>query len=168
MGTRRLQLAEYDPAWPGRYEAERAAIERALGDLVIEIHHIGSTSVPGLVAKPIVDILLGIRRLDVTDDEVAAMAALGFQYLGEYGIPLRRYFARPDSCHVHAFRVGEGQWHAHLLFRDYLRATPAARDRYAAAKLELAERVGWDRDRYVNAKERVVDGLLSEARERLP
>jgi GrpB-like predicted nucleotidyltransferase (UPF0157 family) len=168
MGTRRLHLAEYDPAWPGRYEAEREAIEGALGDLVVEVHHIGSTAVPGLVAKPIVDILLGIRRLDVTDGEVAAMASLGFEYLGEYGIPLRRYFARRDSCHVHAFRVGEGQWTAHLLFRDYLRSDPAARDRYAAAKLELAERVGWDRDRYVDEKEHVVDGLLREAQERLP
>ena len=163
MSRRRpLVLVDYDPAWPERYEHERRSIEAALGHTLREIHHIGSTAVPGLRSKPVIDILLGLTRLEPTQDEVAAMAGAGFQYLGEYGIPDRCYFAK-DDCHAHGFLVGEGQWAAHLRFRDYLRANAEARGRYAAAKLEIAVRVGWDRGRYVDEKERVVARILREA-----
>jgi GrpB-like predicted nucleotidyltransferase (UPF0157 family) len=162
MSRRPLVLVAYDPAWPERYEQQRRTIEAALGDNLVEIHHIGSTAVPGLRSKPVIDILLGLRRLDPTRAEIAAMAARGFQYLGEFGIPARCYFAKED-CHAHGFLVGEGQWHSHLRFRDHLRADRDARERYAAAKLEIAERVGWDRRRYVEEKEHVVSALLQDA-----
>ena len=162
MSKRSLVLVGYDPAWPVRYERERHAIAAALGGNLVEIHHIGSTAVPGLRSKPVIDVLLGVRRLQPTPEEVAAMERAGFRYLGEYGIRERCYYAK-DDCHAHGFLVGKGQWAAHLRFRDYLRADAGARERYAAAKLEIAQRVGWDRARYVEEKEWVVAALLREA-----
>jgi GrpB-like predicted nucleotidyltransferase (UPF0157 family) len=163
MSSRRpLVLVDYDPAWPGRYERERDTILLALGGNVREIHHIGSTSVPGLLSKPVIDVLIGLERLKPTAEEVRAMAAAGFRYLGDYGIPDRCFFAK-DDCHAHGFLVGEGQWRAHLRFRDHLRSSRDARERYAAAKLEIAERVDWDRGRYVEEKEHVVAAILREA-----
>ena len=161
---RALELVEYDARWPERFERVKAELEAALPSLAARVEHVGSTSVPGLIAKPIVDVLLGLRRLELAEAEVAAMASLGFDYLGEYGIPLRRYFSRAD-VHVHGFRVGEGQWDGHLLFRDYLRASPCARDRYAAFKRETAARVHWNRAAYQERKQPFVDGLLREAAE---
>jgi GrpB-like predicted nucleotidyltransferase (UPF0157 family) len=157
-----LVLSEYDPEWPRRYEAERTRITAALGSLAERTEHIGSTAVPGLVAKPIIDILLGIARLELSTEEIAAMEALGYTYRGEFGIPRRRYFSKP-GYHVHTFRVGEGQWTTHLLWRDYLRNDAGARVRYASFKRFAAVRSRWDRDRYQELKDEFVAGMLREA-----
>lgn len=159
----RLVLSEYDPEWPRRYEAERARIAAALGSLVVRTEHIGSTAVPGLVAKPIIDMLLGIARLELTIGEIAAMKALGYSYRDEYGILLRRYFSKA-GFHVHAFRVGEGQWTTHLLWRDHLRNDAEARRRYASFKRSAAVRSSWDRDRYQEQKDEFVAEMLSKLR----
>jgi GrpB-like predicted nucleotidyltransferase (UPF0157 family) len=161
--ARSLTLARGHAAWQRAFEEEAARIRAALGDVVLELHHIGSTSVAGLPAKPIVDILLGLERLELTDHELEAMASLGYEDRGEAGVPLRRYFAR-TGFHVHGFRPGEGQWDTHLLLRRYLTDVRAARRRYRAFKLGAARRSGWDRRLYQAAKDRFVDDLLDEAR----
>jgi GrpB-like predicted nucleotidyltransferase (UPF0157 family) len=156
-------IVDYDTAWPERYEAARAEIAAALGDEATEIHHIGSTSVPGLAAKDIIDVLVSLRRLELAPEVVAAMEARGFMDRGEFGIADRRLFSRSD-CHVHCFRPGHGQWRTHLLFRDYLRAHPYEAVAYAAEKRRLAQIHADDRRAYTAAKSGIVEELLARGR----
>ncbi len=141
----RVVLAEPDPSWPARAAEEAALVREALGAVVVE--HIGSTAVPGLVAKPIVDLLAGLQPLDVAPGQIGAMEALGYEYLGEYGIPGREFFRKGGerrTHHVHAVELGGPQWGRHVAFRDYLRARPDEAARYAAAKREAVAAVDGD------------------------
>ena len=139
-----VAVVEYDPRWPARYDEERERLAAALGDDAAVIEHIGSTAVPGLAAKPIIDILVAARRFPLGASHVAAMEALGYEHLGEYGIPGRAYFRRrsprPRTHHVHVYAAGYDRIRAHLLFRDYLRAHPMEAARYGDLKRELARR----------------------------
>ncbi len=149
----RLMLVEWDPAWPARAAEEAGLVRVALGAVAVE--HIGSTAVPGLVAKPVLDLLAGLRPLDIAPG-VPAMEALGYEYLGEYGIPGREFFRKGGderTHHVHAVELGGPLCEGHLAFRDYLRARPDEAERYAAAKRELAAAAGGDWDAYVDAKQ---------------
>ncbi len=159
-----LVIVAYDPTWPEQYEAERARVEAALGDLVLAIHHIGSTAVPGLPAKPTIDILVELRTLDLPEDRVATMERFGFEYRGEYGIPGRRYFSDGHSRHVHAFLADNPEVQRHLLFRDYLRAHPADAARYAALKRDLAERYKDDHAGYTEAKAPFIEAVIERAK----
>ncbi len=163
-GPQPLILRDHDPEWSACFAREAAAVRAALGDLVITIEHIGSTSVPGLVAKPVIDLLVGVQCVPLPAPAIAAMVDLGFDSHGEYGIPDRSYFSRVD-VHAHCFEIGKGQWDSHLLFRDYLRSVPAAREAYAAAKYELYHAGGGDREYYLANKEFVVDAMLEDARQ---
>jgi len=127
------------------------------------VHHIGSTSVPGLLAKPIIDLMPGLRSFEAGLEIVEAMSALGFEARAEFGIPRRHYFDRED-VHVHAFVPGEGQWQAHLDFRDYLRAHEDARTEYAALKRDLQQRFRFEREQYADAKSDFVASILRRAR----
>jgi len=126
-----IEVVDYDPEWPALFEAEAERIRAACGRVVVEIEHIGSTSVPGLAAKPIIDIMPGVEDIAGARARLeAGMRGLGYESLGEYGIPGRLYFRKgvPRSHHVHVFEVGKPEWRKHLLFRDYLRAHEEARD----------------------------------------
>jgi GrpB-like predicted nucleotidyltransferase (UPF0157 family) len=158
-------VVEYDSAWPGLYEKESACIRAALGDAVVAVEHIGSTAVPGLAAKPVLDVLAGLQTLDLTRAQIEAMASLGYEYLGEYGIPGRLFFrkGRPRSHHVHAVLHGSDLWERHLAFRDYLRAHPDEAGSYAAFKRRLAVEVAGDRERYTAGKEAVTAAIQARA-----
>jgi GrpB-like predicted nucleotidyltransferase (UPF0157 family) len=159
-------VVEYDPAWPQLYEAEGQRIRTALGDALVTVEHIGSTAVPALAAKPVIDILAGLRTLDLTRDEVGAMESLGYEYLGELGIPGRLFFrkGRPRSHHVHAVLFRSDLWERHLAFRDYLRARPDEARSYADFKRRLAMEVEGDRDRYTDGKEAFAEAMQERAR----
>jgi GrpB-like predicted nucleotidyltransferase (UPF0157 family) len=159
----RVELVESDPSWPARGAEEAALVREALGAVVVE--HIGSTAVPGLVAKPIIDLLAGLQPLDVASG-VAAMEAVGYEYLGEYGIPGREFFRKGGdrrTHHVHAVELGGPQWVRHLAFRDYLRAHPDEAARYAAAKVEAMAAVDGDWESYWEAKEPVATDIEARA-----
>ena len=160
-----VEIVEFDPAWPAMFEEEKARILEACGEWLETVEHIGSTSVPGLAAKPIIDMMPGLRRLEDGRHCIEPMEKLGYQYLGEYGIPERLYFNRgvPRSHHVHMFVVGHGQWDRHLLFRDYLRTHPQAAAAYADLKRELARRHREDRDAYTDAKTEFVRTIEAQA-----
>jgi GrpB-like predicted nucleotidyltransferase (UPF0157 family) len=163
-----VSIRDYDPAWPPRFEAARSAITAAVGERLVGIEHIGSTSVPGLAAKPIIDVMPGLRRFEDGHACVAALEALGYVYRGEYGIPGRHYFVSSNSQgrrdqHVHMLVVGSDPWTRHLLFRDYLRAHPAAALEYAALKRALAARHRWDMDAYADSKSGFVEDILARA-----
>lgn len=162
-------LCEHDSGWAPRYEAEARSLRRALGDVAVEVHHVGSTAVAGLPAKPIVDILLVATGLDALDGCRAALETLGFRWRGEYGIALRRYLDRPDAraplgktCHVHAFAAGHPEIARHLRFRDALRASPELREAYGALKRALAARHADDRARYQEGKAAFIERALRQ------
>ena len=138
--SERVELREYDPSWAQIFETERLLIAPIFDGRAVGIEHIGSTSVPDLCAKPIVDVLVGLRELALSDDEIKAMEELGYEYLGEFGLPGRLYFRKgdPRTHHVHVVEHGGEHWERHLAFRDALRANPEERQRYDALKRQLA------------------------------
>lgn len=158
-------VVEYDPAWPRLYEAESERIQTALGDALVAVEHIGSTAVPGVAAKPVIDVLAGLRTLDLTRAQLEAMASIGYEYLGEYGIPGRLFFrkGRPRSHHVHAVLLASDLWERHLAFRDYLRARVDEAHSYAAFKRRLASEVEGNRDRYTAGKDTFAAGIQARA-----
>ncbi|PKB80733.1 MAG: hypothetical protein BZY88_08165 [SAR202 cluster bacterium Io17-Chloro-G9] len=153
-----VRVVAYDPAWKNDFEAERANIACALQDIVVCLHHIGSTAVPGIFAKPIIDILLVVDDTLRLDDMSSAMEQLGYEVMGEFGIPGRRYFRKDNSAgirirHVHAFASGSTNIERHLAFRDYLIAHPMKAQAYGQLKQRLAREHPHDMQAYVDGKD---------------
>jgi GrpB-like predicted nucleotidyltransferase (UPF0157 family) len=138
-----------------------------LGGAASAIHHIGSTSVPGLAAKPVIDLLAEAPDLGQIDARTASLEADGYEAKGEHGIEHRRYFSRPEAArpkvHVHVFPVGHPGIARHLLFRDYLRAHHASAREYGRLKQGLARRFSRDRDAYQEAKAAFIEELHRKA-----
>jgi GrpB-like predicted nucleotidyltransferase (UPF0157 family) len=160
-----VTLAEYDPAWPDRYVGLARVIRRALGDAVVLVEHIGSTSVPGLVAKPIVDIVLAVSDSANEAAYVAALEAEGYAlHVREPDWYEHRMLEGPGGdVNLHVFSAGCPEIDRMLVFRDVLRADPAEGDRYAAVKRELAARRWRHLQNYADAKTAVVEEILSRA-----
>jgi GrpB-like predicted nucleotidyltransferase (UPF0157 family)/8-oxo-dGTP pyrophosphatase MutT (NUDIX family) len=165
---RKVEIAPYDPAWPALYRAEAACLGALLGDELVEIHHIGSTSVPGLAAKPIVDILPVVRDIERIDTWNDLLLALGYVPKGENGIPGRRFFSKDVAgvrrVHVHAFAAGHPEIARHLDFAAHLRAHPADAAAYADLKRELAQRFPNDTAAYTDAKSGFIRAIDARAR----
>jgi GrpB-like predicted nucleotidyltransferase (UPF0157 family) len=129
---------DYSPAWPLEFQAEAARLDALLGGALVEIHHIGSTAVPGLPAKPIIDLLPIARSLAEIEAATPALEAAGYKAWEEYGLPGRRYFTKDRhgvrTHNIHIYQAGDPDIARHLAFRDYLRRHPAVRDDYAAVK----------------------------------
>jgi GrpB-like predicted nucleotidyltransferase (UPF0157 family) len=160
-------IVDYDPEWPSAAARVAEAIARACAPHVRAVEHIGSTSVPGLGAKPIIDVMPVLGRFEDGHACVAPMEGIGYQYRGEYGIPGRHYFVRGDggagTVHAHFLVEGSPEWRNHLLFRDYLRAHPSEAAAYERVKREMAERYRDRRDLYPEAKAPFVEGVLERA-----
>ncbi|MEI2266431.1 GrpB family protein [Erwinia sp. CGal63] len=140
MGARKIELAEYNPDWPVLFASEAKAIKAVLGANAINIYHIGSTAVPGMIAKPVIDILLQVADLAALT-QANPLTTLHYQARGEYGIVGRRYFIKGDSVrthHLHAFATDDANIVRHLAFRDFLRANPAAAAEYSEIKRHAA------------------------------
>ena len=152
-----VRVVSYDPAWPELYVAEAARIHEAVaavGLAPLALEHVGSTAIPGLAAKPILDVLAGARGEAPLRSYFEALMVAGYRHRGEQGIPGREFFRRgdPRAYHVHLTAMGSSFWHDHLLFRDHLRRHTDARDAYARLKLALAARFPSDREAYIEAK----------------
>jgi len=164
--TRRMEVHDYSPSWVACYEDAAAELRETLGDVLIEVHHIGSTSVPGLASKPVIDILLEVADLDALDALNSTMEALGYIPRGEFGIPGRRYFPRGGDArthHVHAYQQGSQHVRDHLVFRDYLRAHPQEAEAYAVVKRAASKAHLTDPESYVEYKSAHVRALISRA-----
>ena len=150
-------------AWAVAYERERARIVAALGEHLLDIQHVGSTSIPNVPAKPILDILLGVRDFDEATACVEPMIAIGYIYRGENGIPRRHYFVKgdPRTHHVHMVEIGSDNWRVHLRFRDLLRTHPALAREYAREKERLALLHRDNREAYQREKDKVVERILA-------
>ena len=161
-----LEVTDYDPDWPRLYEEETGHIREALGQSVVAMEHMGSTAVPGLVGKPVIDISVGLRRPQLTDAQVAAMERLGYEYLGEFGLPGRLYFRKGEggrrTHQVHAVEHDGEHWHRHRAFRDYLRAHPEEAEAYAAEKRRVAAESTGLED-YSKRKQPFTDALFERA-----
>ncbi|MEM7245042.1 MAG: DUF2809 domain-containing protein [Acidobacteriota bacterium] len=164
---REVVVVPHDPAWSTQAEEMARRVRAALGETCTAVHHVGSTSVPGLAAKPILDFLGEVDDLAEVDARTAAMQALGFEALGEFGLPGRRYFRRIDAAgrrthHVHVFGVGTTEARRHLVFRDYLRAHPEVAREYGELKQELARQHPRDIEAYMDGK----DGFIKDVEAR--
>ena len=160
----RVELVEHDPTWAELFESEKGRISAIFDGRAVGIEHIGSTSVPGLAAKPIIDVLVGVRDLELSDGEVEAMRALGYEYLGEYGLPGRLFFRKePSTHHVHVVAHGGEHWKRQLTFRDALRTDPEERRRYDEFKRRLAAE-GHPRDAYTELKTPFIREVETRAR----
>jgi GrpB-like predicted nucleotidyltransferase (UPF0157 family) len=171
MGTMSepVVIVDYDPGWPGRYEALRAPIAEALGDLAAEIVHLGSTSVPGLAAKPTIDIDVLLHSSEDLPEVIRRLARLGYVHEGDFGIAGREAFATPPGygAHDHHLYVCAPDWAGHgdqIAFRDYLRAHPKTALAYARLKRSLAHKHRTNRGAYAAAKAGFVAAVLQRAR----
>jgi GrpB-like predicted nucleotidyltransferase (UPF0157 family)/ribosomal protein S18 acetylase RimI-like enzyme len=151
-----IQLAPYDPSWPERFDQERTALHEAIGNWATGgIHHVGSTAVPGLDAKPIIDILVGVDSLEASRACFGPLAKLGYLY-APYREDEMHWFCKPHPSrrthHLHLVPIDSRRFRDELTFRDRLRASPEAAEKYAALKRDLAERFADDREAYTDAK----------------
>lgn len=163
----KIEVVEYDQNWPALFAEEAEKIKGILGPELLEIHHIGSTSVQGLRAKPIIDILPVVRDIQIVDEHGLEFAALGYEALGEFGLKGRRYFrkGRKKRTHqVHIFSMDNaGEIIRHLALRDYLRSHPWKAREYARLKSELAALYPHDPSAYMDGKDQFVQELEKEA-----
>ena len=156
-------VSPYDPAWPALFQALRDRLTAALGALAVEIHHVGSTAVSGLAAKPIIDTDVVIAAASHLPLAAERLTALGYVDKGEQGVAGRRAFRPPADAPAHHLYVcvqDSPELTRHLAFRDHLRADPETCAAYAQLKLALAERFGSDRESYTAAKTTFVEATL--------
>lgn len=163
----KVRLAVHDPQWAAAFEAERARLTEALADVSPVIEHVGSTAIPGIIAKPLLDIMVGIAEIGMHERALAPMRELGYEHKGEFGIPGRQFFVLERgpmvTHHVHMVAHGGEFWRLNLLFRDYLRVNAGARERYAAEKRRLAVEFRDAREKYTAGKDAIIRELLTEA-----
>jgi GrpB-like predicted nucleotidyltransferase (UPF0157 family) len=151
-----VRVVPYNPQWPEQFAQEAARIREIFGDELLAIHHIGSTSVPGLQAKPIIDMLPVVVDIARVESFNGAMQDLGYEAMGELGIPGRRYFRKggDDRTHqAHVFAEGDPGVERHLAFRDYLRAHPDVATEYGILKAGLAQQFPEDIYGYMDGKD---------------
>lgn len=161
----KIVLVEHDPQWLIDAAEEGRRITDACGPKVIRVEHIGSTSVPGLIAKPVLDMMPVLRSFADGFACVAPMRALGYWYAGDFGIAGRHLFIKgsPRTHHAHFLVEGSLEGRRHIAVRDTLRANPAAAAKYAALKRDLALQFGDNREAYAEAKSQLMRELFDLA-----
>lgn len=163
-----IEIVDYDPAWPRRFEEEKSRIIVAIGSSVVAVEHVGSTAIPGVAAKPIIDIMAGLRSLAEWTNCIGPLEALGYEYVPswEVELPERRYFRRvrprPRTHHIHMVETTSEFWRRQLLFRDHLRAHQEDAREYEVLKRHLATRFESGPD-YAAAKSAFIEAILDKA-----
>lgn len=160
---RKVEVVPHDACWRDAFETEAKLVAVALGENVVAIHHIGSTAIPGIYAKPVIDLLVEVRDITEADGRSSSMESLGYEVMGEFGIAGRRYFRKDNregirTHQIHAFETGSAQIERHLAFRDYMIAHPVEARKYSELKRKLAEEHPQSIDGYMDGK----DGFIKE------
>ena len=160
---RKVEVVPHNSRWRDAFDEEAKRVAVALGENVVAIHHIGSTAIPNIYAKPVIDLLVEVRDITEVDSQSSAMESLGYEVMGEYGISGRRYFRKDNqegirTHQIHAFEAGSAEVERHLAFRDYMIAHPGDAQRYSELKRELAEEHPQSIDGYMDGK----DGFIKE------
>jgi GrpB-like predicted nucleotidyltransferase (UPF0157 family) len=160
-----VRLVPYTKEWERLFQAEKSRLQAAIGNYVLDIQHVGSTSIPGMVAKPIIDIAIAVESFEEAAVCIKPIEQLGYEYKGENGIPRRHYFTKGDlrTHHVHINEIGGRNWKDHLLFRDYLTLHAEIAKEYAELKLALARRYLADRQSYLEGKVPFIERVLQLA-----
>ena len=158
----KVEVVPHNPQWRDAFATEAKHVAAALGENVVAIHHIGSTAIPNIYAKPVIDLLVEVGDITDVDGQSSAMESLGYEVMGEYGIPGRRYFRKDThgirTHHIHAFEAGSAEVERHLAFRDYMIAHLGDAQRYSELKRKLAEEHPQSIDEYMDGK----DGFIKE------
>jgi len=162
-----IEIVPYDPAWPRQFEDERDSLRRILAAwLAGPIEHIGSTAVSGLAAKPVIDIMAGVRSLEASRPAIDAAATLGYCYF-PYQADRKHWFCKPSPAfrthHLHLVPVDSHEWRRPIAFRDYVRAHPAIAAEYEMLKRRLAQEFRDDREAYTAAKHPFIAAVTEKA-----
>ena len=164
-----VKLKYYNKEWTKLYDKEAKLISSIISDYLVDIQHIGSTAIPGTIAKPIIDIAVAIDNLSNTKQIVKLLEEEGYEYRGEQGIPDRHLFVKGDEeCrthHIHVMINTSFEWKKHILFRDFLKQHPAEAKQYSELKMKLAKEFEHDRGKYTDGKEEFILGIIEKAKE---
>jgi GrpB-like predicted nucleotidyltransferase (UPF0157 family) len=170
LGLKRgtVTIVDYNPDWPRLFDVEKAAIKDAIGTNIIAIEHVGSTAVPGLCAKPILDIAISVASFEAVEDCIQPMVDIGYTYFGDRDNRGDHFFAKgPEesrTVYVHMVKRHSKNWQESIGFRDYLIANPEQREKYGTLKQELAARYPDSRDLYSKAKDGFIETCLGGLR----
>ena len=164
---RNVYLVNWTPDWRSSFEVERDLLKTILSSLCIEVHHIGSTAVKGIKAKPIVDILVVVSSHKALDRKTTRLIELGYEVKGENGIKDRRYFQKnvdgKRAFHIHAFEEEDSNIASHLKFRDTLQKFPEIAGKYEQLKMELAEKYKFDKPAYTEGKSSFIQQIIKDS-----
>ncbi len=165
---RRYSLSEYDPAWPKLFKQYAATLQRILGDVIIEIHHLGSTSIPGMFAKPNIDIYILATSLDAVRDHTEQIQTAGFTARGDYSNIGEEYFTLDSPsgeriASIHIFEGTDAVFRPYKNFRDYLIAHPKEKERYISLKQDLYKKYADDYPAYDEGKKALIQELVDKA-----
>ena len=164
---RKIEVVDYNPEWERMFRAEATAIKAILGKNCVTVQHIGSTAVKGLRAKPIIDIMPVVKDISLVDAHNAEFEALGYECMGENGIPGRRFYQKGGDQRTHHIHIFEQkntvEVSRHIAVRDYLRAHKDVANEYAALKTKLAAEFTYDSDGYCNGKDAFVKDMEQKA-----
>lgn len=159
MGMRKVEVVSYENHWAEKFQKEAKRLKEAMPEHV-KVHHIGSTSVPGLAAKPIIDMIMEVTNIDKVDRWNDCFVELGYTPKGENGISGRRFFVHGTeekrSYHLHIYETGDQEIMRHLSFRDYMMEHCEEAEAYATLKQELAKQFTYDIDQYIEGKDAFV------------
>jgi GrpB-like predicted nucleotidyltransferase (UPF0157 family) len=166
----KVEVVPHNLQWRDAFEAESQQVAEAMGENMVAIHHIGSTAIPNIYAKPIIDLLVEVKDISSVDEQSAAMESLGYEVMGDYGIPGRRFFRKNSQAgirthHVHTFEIGSAQVKRHLAFRDYMIAHPEDAQQYSNLKRKLAEMYPDDIEGYMDGKDDFIKTIDQKAAE---
>jgi len=165
---RRVKVHSYDERWALMFTEEAEKLKLIFKNEIVDIHHIGSTSVQGLKAKPIIDIMPVVKDINIVEEYNMKMQEIGYEPKGENGITGRRYFQKGGdnrSHHVHIYQLGSHEIKRHLAFRDYLRISPDVMKDYGELKEKLAQQFPYDIESYINGKDYLVKDIERKALE---
>lgn len=163
-----VKVVPHNPQWKTEFELESQQIAKILAENIIFIHHIGSTAIPNIYAKPIIDLLIEVKDINLIADKTSAMVGLGYEAMGEFGLSGRRYFRKEDppgirTHHVHIYQTNSTEIDRHLAFRDYMIAHPQEAKQYSQLKQELAQRYPDDIESYMDGKDEFVQEMEQKA-----
>lgn len=164
-----ITIEEYNSNWSKQFEEEKVKLKEMLDDKVISIEHIGSTSVVGLGAKPIIDIAIGVNDLDVVNEFIEPLKQIGYEFVYHKEFPERRFFRkgqwRAGTHHLHIYQFEGEHWNNQILFREYLRNNPDLLMEYNQLKIDLARNYRFDRVAYTVNKAPFIQKVLQKAKE---
>lgn len=163
-----VEVVPYNPQWKKAFDAESQRITTVLAENIVFVHHIGSTAIPGIYAKPVIDFLIEVKNIDLITKQTPAMEKLGYEAMGEFGLIGRRYFRQENPPgtrihHVHIYATNSPEIERHLAFRDYMIAHPQNAEQYSQLKQKLAQKYPYDIESYMDGKDEFITRMEQKA-----